>query len=214
MNRQRWIAILIFTACTAFAIGWHIEYRRTRSTSVGGSGRPIDDSQSTQAAFECDADVPDDHWKTIQTLGYQPVKTLYTAVWDFCPADLERRRVRFMDANFQKIFYEYEDDEILRVEKVELSGDHVPQLLIVTGSSGTNDRIDWHVLSEVNDQLYEWTWPDYNAPAESYCVRTRVSAAKNGTSTYVGTTFFLPREFTTRMKMEIAAKPRRRTRSA
>jgi hypothetical protein len=167
MNRQRWIAILIFTACTAFAIGWHIEYRRTRSTSVGGSGRPIDDSQSTQAAFECDADVPDDHWKIIQTLGYQSVKTLYTAVWEFCPADLERRRVRVVDANFQKVFYEYEDDEILRVEKVELSGDHVPQLLIVTGSSGTNDRIDWHVLSEVNGQLYEWTWPDYNAPADN-----------------------------------------------
>jgi hypothetical protein len=166
MNRQLWIAILIFTACTAFAIGWHIEYRRTRSTLAGGSGRPIDDSQPTQAAFECDADVPDDHWHTVQTLGYQPVRTLYTVVWELCPADLERRRVRVMDANFQKVFYEYEDDEILRVEKVELLGDHVPQLLIVTGSSGTDDRTDWHVLSEVNGQLYEWTWPDYNAPAE------------------------------------------------
>lgn len=166
MNRHLWIAILIFTACTAFAIGWHIEYRRTRSTPAGGSGRPIGNAQSTQAAFECDADVPDDHWHTVQTFGYQPVRTLYTVVWQLCPAGIEGRRVRVMDANFQKVFYEYEDDEILRVEKVELLGDHVPQLLIVTGSSGTNDRIDWHILSEVNGQLYEWTWPDYNAPAE------------------------------------------------
>jgi hypothetical protein len=67
-----------------------------------------------------------------------------------------------VDANFQEVFYEYEDDQIIRVENVELLGDHVPQLLIMTGSSGTDDRIDWHVLSEVNGQLHEWTPPDYN----------------------------------------------------
>jgi hypothetical protein len=166
MNRQRWIAILIFTACTAFAIGWHIEYRRARSTPAAGAGLPIDNSQSTQAASVCDADVPDNHWYAVQTLGYQPARTLYTVVWELCPADIERRRVRVMDANFNKVFYEYEDDAILRIEKVELLGDHVPQLLIVTGFSGTNDQIDWHILSEVNGQLYEWTWPDYNGPAE------------------------------------------------
>jgi len=40
-------------------------------------------------------------------------------------------------------------------------------LSLVTGSSGTNDRIDWHVFSEVNGQPHEWTWPDDNAPAEN-----------------------------------------------
>jgi hypothetical protein len=83
-----------------------------------------------------------------------------------CSGASKGQRVRVMDANFQKVYYEYEDDEILRVEQVELLGDHVPQLLIVTGSSGTNDRIDWHVLSEMEGKLHEWTWPDYNAPAE------------------------------------------------
>jgi hypothetical protein len=167
MNRRLWIAILIFTACTAFTIGWHIEYRRTRSAPTVGSGHLVGNAQSTQAPVECDADVPDDHWHTVQTFDYQPVKTLYMVVWQLCPADVEGQRVRVMDANFQEVFYEYEDDEILRVEKVELLADRFPpQLLIVTASGATNDRIDWHVISEVNGQLHEWTWPDYNAPAE------------------------------------------------
>ncbi|HMI50506.1 MAG TPA: hypothetical protein VK525_03275 [Candidatus Saccharimonadales bacterium] len=179
MNLRLWIAILVFTACAAFAIGWHIEYARTRSTPAGGSGHPIGSVQSPQADFECAADDRANHWHTIQTYVYQPVQTLYLVAWQICPADTERRRVRVMDANFQKVFYEYEDDVILRVEKVELLGDHVPQLLIVTGSSGTNDRIDWHVFSEVNGQPQEWTWPDYNAPAEkllhadeNFCCKT------------------------------------------
>jgi hypothetical protein len=166
MNLRLWIAILIFTACAAFAIGWHVEYRRTRSTPAGASGRPIGNAQSTKAAFECDADIPEDHWHTVQTVDYQPFQTLYMVVLQHCARDIDGRRVRVMDANFLNVFYEYEDDEIFRVEEVQLLGGHVPQLLIVTGSSGTDDRIDWHVLSEVNGQLHEWTWPDYDAPAE------------------------------------------------
>jgi hypothetical protein len=177
MNRRLWIAILIVTACAAFAFGWHVEYRRTRSTPAGGSGHPIGNAQSTQATFECGVD-PDDLWHTVQTFYYQPVKTLYSVIWQLCPGDIDGRRVRIMDADNQKVFYEYEDDEILRVEQIELLGDHLPQLLIVTGSGATNDRIDWHVLSEVNGQLHEWTWPDYDAPAvkllradENFCCK-------------------------------------------
>ena len=166
MNLRLWIAILIFTACAAFAIGWHIEYRRTRNTPAGGAGHPISNVESTQAAFECGADVPDDHWHTVQTFYYKPVKTLYSVDWQLCPGDIDGRRVRVLDADDQKVFYEYEDDEILRIEQIELLGDHVPQLLIVTGSSGTDDKVDWHVVSEVNGQLHEWTWPNYDAPAE------------------------------------------------
>jgi len=166
MNLRLWIAIVIFAACAAFAIGWHIEYRRTRSTPAGGSGHPIGNAQSTQADFECDVDVPNDHWHTVQTFSYQPVKTLYSVVWQLCPGDIDGRRVRVMDANYQEVFYEFGDSQIFRVEQIELLNGQVPQLLIVTGSSGTNDKVDWHVLSEVNGQLHEWTWPDYDAPAE------------------------------------------------
>jgi len=84
----------------------------------------------------------------------------------YCAGDIEGRRVRITDSRFSKVFNEYEDDQILRAEEVELLGKHVPQLLIMTGSAGTDDRVSWHVLSEVSGQLREWTTPDYNAPAE------------------------------------------------
>ena len=176
MNRRLWIAILVVTACAAFAIGWHIEYRHTRGTPVRGSGHTIGNAQSTQAVFECDGDVSDDHWHTVQTFFYQPVKTLSSVVWQLCPGDIDGLRVRVMDDN--EVLYEFGDSEILHVGQIELLNGQVPQLLIVTGSSGTRDNVDWHVLSEVNDQLHEWTWPDYDAPAvkllrpdENFCCK-------------------------------------------
>lgn len=166
MNRRLWIALLILTACAAFAIGWRVEYRRTRSTPAGGSSHQIGNAQSTQAVFECGPDVPDDHWHTVQTFSYRPVKTLYSVVWELCPGDSDDRRVRVMDADYQEVFYEFGDDQIFRVEQIELLNGQVPQLLIVTGSSGTDDKEDWHVLSEANGRLQEWKWPDYDGPAE------------------------------------------------
>lgn len=166
MNPRLWIPILALTACTAFAIGWSVEYRRTKTTSAGIGGQPVGNTQSMQSTFHCDTNSPDDQWYTVQSLFYQPFKTLYIAEWQFCPGDIEGHRVRITDDNSRKVFYEYEDDEIVRVEQVELTDSQVPQLLVVTGSSGTNDAVDWSVLSEVNGELREWTWPDYDAPAE------------------------------------------------
>jgi hypothetical protein len=166
MNSPRWIAILVFTAFAAFAIGWHIEYRRITSRASRVPAYLTGEKHSTQAPSDCGTNASDDHWDTVRIVDYQPVQTLYMVEWQHCAGDIEGRRVRITDADFQKVFYQYADDEILRVEKVELLGDHVPQLLIVTGSSSTNDRFDWHVLSEVSGQLHEWTWPDYNAMAE------------------------------------------------
>ncbi|HTD24495.1 MAG TPA: hypothetical protein VK738_17690 [Terriglobales bacterium] len=163
MNRCFWIAILILTACAAFISGWYIERRRIQNAPA--PEHSIGNAQSARAVFSCD-DTSDDRWRTVRTFDYQPVKTLYIVAWQVCLSDIEGRRVRVTDANFQKVFYEYEDDQILRVENTELQGDDVPLLLIMTGSSGTDDRIDWHVLSEVKGQLHEWKPPDYNAPAE------------------------------------------------
>ena len=45
-----------------------------------------------------------------------------------------------MGANDQEVFYEFGDSEIFRVEQIEMLNGQVPQLLIVTGSSGTTFR--------------------------------------------------------------------------
>lgn len=166
MNRSLLTATLILAACTAIAVGLHIEFKRVRSKPDAGSSPPTDNSQAAQAPLRCDAKGPNAQWFPFQTLDYQPAKTLYIADWQLCVTDLPDQRVRIMDANFKKVFYEYKDDQILRVEKVELQGGSAPQLLIVTASSGTDDRVSWHVLSGIKGQLQEWVWPGYEALAE------------------------------------------------
>lgn len=162
MNHRLWVGIVILGACAGLAAGWLIEHRRIQKIRVGPPSPPIDAAQS---ALDCDH-APEHRWQTIRTFNYSPVKTDYIVDWQFCSGDIGGQRVRVTDANFQKVFYRYDDDEILRVENVELLNSHIPQLLIVTGSAGTDDREDWHILNEVNGQLREWTWPDYNSPAE------------------------------------------------
>ena len=83
-----------------------------------------------------------------------------------------------MDSAFKKVFFAYHDDSIVRVEELDLLGDRVPQLLIITESAGTNDRTEWHILSEINGKLMEWKWPEYDGPAakllrsdESFCCK-------------------------------------------
>ena len=102
-----------------------------------------------------------------------PVKTSYMVEFQVCLADIDGRRVRVEDAGFEKVFYQYEDDQIFRVENVDLLGNHVPQLLVVTGSSGTNDRVTLHVIGEVNGQLREWTWPAYDTSSGEAIARRR-----------------------------------------
>src|SRR5437763_3275327 len=99
MKPRLWVAILIFTACTAFAVGWHIEYRRTRNRTTGVPGRPIGKAQSTLGAPECGSNSPDDHWDTAQIFDYQPVQTLYMVEWQHCASDIQARRVRVTDSD-------------------------------------------------------------------------------------------------------------------
>ena len=49
---------------------------------------------------------------------------------------------------------------------LDLLGNHVPQVLVLTMAGGTGDDIDWHVISESNGTLKEWEPPDYDGPTE------------------------------------------------
>lgn len=165
MNLRSWIVSLVFAACVAFAIGWHVAYKHTQSAPAEGAKLPTGKEQSAKAP-SCDGDAPDGQWQTVRTVDFSPGKSTYFVDWQNCSADVRRGRVRVEDSDLQKVLYEFEDEEIVRVDTLELLATHAPQLLIVTGSVGTDDRIEWHVLSELNGQLNQWTWPDYDAPAE------------------------------------------------
>ncbi len=154
MNRTLWIVIVIFTACVAFTAGWFSEHR------------PIPSAPSRANVHSTCRNAPENSWHMVQLFTYAPVKTSYMVEFQVCLADIDGRRVRVEDAGFEKVFYQYEDDQIFRVENVDLLGNHVPQLLVVTGSSGTDDRVTLHVIGEVNGQLREWTWPAYDTAAE------------------------------------------------
>jgi hypothetical protein len=162
---RRWSAtILAFAVCAAFAIGWFTGYRAQKMPSKAPVQQTID-GQPASVPAECSDDTPDEQWDTVKVFEYRPNKTTYVAEWQACPAVIGRR-VRVMDDNYHQVFFEFEDDEVLRVEGVELFSDGTLQLLITTGSAGTNDRTDWHILSEMDGNLREWMWPDYDAPAQ------------------------------------------------
>ena len=165
MKRSLWIASFILTACVAFAIGWRIERVRTKNRENVSSPPPVGKTQSEEIAG-CNDDAPEDRWRAVRTFEFSPIKTSYMVDWQSCSSDLMGARVRVLDIDVKKVLFEYKDDVIVRTEMVELLEKRELQLLIVTESAGTNDRFDWHVLSEVDDHLKEWSWPDYDAPAE------------------------------------------------
>lgn len=165
MNQLRKAASLALVASVGFAAGWAIEHARARNAA------PIIQEHRSQkeqhaAPTECGEDTPDDLWHTARIFDYRPTTKSYTVEWQACGADVMSGRVRVMDADMRKVFYQYDDAQILRAEEIDLFGETASQLLIVTDSGGTNDETDWHVLSEANGQLHEWTWPDYDSPAE------------------------------------------------
>ncbi|GEM_PF-4327130 len=86
-------------------------------------------------------------------------------LWEFCADGIGGQRVRVTDDTLKKSLVEYRDDEILRVEKIDLLGNQAYELLVLTGSAGTADTITWHLLSEVDGELREWKYPDYDVPA-------------------------------------------------
>jgi hypothetical protein len=105
-------------------------------------------------------------WHAVRSLFYVPIKALYIVDWEICTGDPTLERVRITDADSKKIFFQFENDEVVRVEQLDLLDNHVPQLLALTTSAGTGDDIDWHVIGESNGVLKEWKPPDYDGPAE------------------------------------------------
>ena len=162
MTRNLAIALVAIGVCAGFVAGWFIARRHLSNTVVTVPAKSPDVREST---LDCDH-APDNDWQTVRSYWYLPAKTLYEVEWQFCSEDFASRRVRVTNANFSTTFFQYRDDQILRVENLDLLGDHIPELLVMTGSAGTDDRITWHVISESNGTLYEWKPPNYDAAAE------------------------------------------------
>jgi hypothetical protein len=162
MSRNLAIALVVIGVCAGFVAGWFIARRHLSNTVVTVPAKSADVQESV---IDCDH-APDNDWQTVRSYWYLPAKTLYEVEWQFCSEDFASRRVRVTNANFSTTFFQYRDDQILRVENLDLLGDHIPELLVITGSAGTDDRITWHVISEANGTLYEWKPPNYDAAAE------------------------------------------------
>lgn len=161
MKRSALAALLIIAGVIAgFAIGRLVERKHYQSAA------DVSAKKTSFSSVDC-SHAPDDHWYDAKFLDYQPSKTLYTVESQVCPSDIQvSHRVRVTDAELKTVLFTYEDDEVVRVEKIFLLGNDIPQLLVVTASGGTNDQEDWHIIGEKNSKLFEWAWPDYNAPAQ------------------------------------------------
>lgn len=162
MNRYGLIAGVGFCLGIGFAFGWSLGQEH----SDRGLAKPLNVSYE-KPAYNLDCEhAPQSDWFTIRDFFYEPNKTLYDIDWEYCNGDPPSQRVRIADANDQNVFFNYENDEVLRVEKLRLLDMDVPQLLVLTESAGTGDDIDWQIISESNGALKEWKRPDYDGPAE------------------------------------------------
>jgi len=162
MNRKLAIALITIVAFAGFFAGLLVEHGHIRNTVVPVPANPAD---AQGPGLECDH-APDGDWRTARLDWYMPRRTLYNVEWQIC--SVEDQRVRVTDSNFSTTFFSYSDDQIYRVEELALLGDdQMPELLVVTGGAGTDDRITWHIIDEANDgTLREWKTPDYDAAAE------------------------------------------------
>jgi hypothetical protein len=161
MNRYLRAAGVGLCLALGFASGWLIEHRNSERKNT----KAASSSNSRAPHVDCNHASESD-WYTVRGFFYEPSKTLYNADWQYCPGEPAEQRVRITDANFQKVFFHYEDDQVLRLEMLDLLGNHVPQVLVLTMAGGTGDYIGWHVISESNSALEEWKLPDYDRPAE------------------------------------------------
>ena len=143
------------------ATGWLLERKRDEQKPAPTA---IGSSEKQEPSLDCEHASESD-WYTVRIFDYEPSKTPYTANWETCEGDPIEQRIRITDANLQKVFFKFENDEVERVETLDLLGNHVPQLLVLTMSSGTGDDIEWHVIGESNGALKEWKPPDYDGPA-------------------------------------------------
>lgn len=159
MSHKLWGGIAIIAMSAGFALGWLVERHVGRQGTVAGSSAPAaDDSQQDVDCLQ----ASDAYWGHVQVFDYAPVHTTYIVLVEYCAGD-PISRVRVMAADFKTVLFHYEDAQVLHVEQVDLSSDHIPELFVMTGSSGTNDSTPWHVIGESNGKLHEWSSPDYDA---------------------------------------------------
>ena len=159
MSRNLAIVLVLFGICVGFGAGWFAA-RGHRHTVLNASQA----AGSSQFTVDCDQ-APDSRWNTVRSSSYIPAKTLYGVEWQFCSDDVQGHRVRVTDDNLKTVFFQYRDDQILRVETLDLLGLHDSELLVMTGSAGTDDRESWHIIGQSNGKLIEWKMPNYDAPA-------------------------------------------------
>jgi hypothetical protein len=153
-------AFTLIGLAVGFAAGWFIARRHTQNPVVTVLQNSADSSQSTLGCDQAD----DNRWETVRTLWYVPTKRRYTVDWQMCAGDIDERRVRVTDGN--SVLFHYSDDEIVRVETLNMLGGRDTELLVMTQSAGTDDRVSWHIIAESNGRLVEWKPPNYDAPAE------------------------------------------------
>ena len=159
MKRSTAALLIIAGVIAGFAVGHLGEWKHYQNAAG------VSTKKASFSSVDC-SHALDDQWYDAKIFDYHPSKTIYTVESQVCPSDIQvGHRVRVTDAGIKTVFFVYDDDAVLRVENAFMLGPNIPQLLVVTASSGTNDREDWHIISEKKGQLFEWTWPNYDAPA-------------------------------------------------
>src|SRR5579863_1730220 len=149
MNRIVPITAVGFCLLASFASGWLLERGDSQQKAAKAA---VSSSQRKAPELDCEH-APQSDWHTVRALFYEPANTHYNVSWEICEGDPAEQRVRVTDADFKRVFFQFEDDEVGRVEKLDLLGDHIPQLLVLTLSAGTGDDIQWHVICESRGML-------------------------------------------------------------
>ena len=160
MRSRVFCLAIVVAGCIALAVSLKAQ-KRSEEGASGNRHTPV----VRRSVGDCYR-LPDMAWHTVRMFWYTPRKKLYIVAWEFCSDDIGGQRIRVSDEQLKTTVLEYRDDEILRAETVDLLGNNVPQLLVITGSAGTSDAIHWHVISESNGKLQEWRTPSYDAEAE------------------------------------------------
>jgi hypothetical protein len=164
----------------AFAAGWPAEQNQSQNTAATIPGKHVNRLPNASCR----------NWQDIRVLNYS-VKTLYLVVWQVCSDNSHRERVRVM--NDDSVVFEYVDYEILRTELLDLLGNHVPQLLIITRSPGTDAAIGWHLIGDSNGELHEWKIPDYDAASQNLLRADEDFCCKDWNLHLAGRAIFLAR---------------------
>src|SRR5579859_1054200 len=120
MSRNLAITLVSMGIFAGFVAGWFVAQRHRRNSVLTIPANPSDVQES---APDCDR-APDNDWQTVRLYTYMPAQTLYNVEWQFCSEDFTSLRIRVTNANFSTTFFQYRDDQILRIENLDLLGDH------------------------------------------------------------------------------------------